>query len=59
METLNKEIKAKEEKLNKERGPGFSNDEFKNFVEQLKVKHTKYKKLNKELTDIKSEISLL
>lgn len=33
MGTLEQEVKEKQEKLYKERGPGFSNDEFKNFVE--------------------------
>ncbi|KRX08285.1 hypothetical protein PPERSA_01746 [Pseudocohnilembus persalinus] len=59
MTQLDKEVKEKQQKLEKERGPGFSNDEFKNFVEQLKVKHTKYKKLNKDLADLKAEVALL
>lgn len=40
-----KEVKAKEEKLEKERGVGYGVDDFKNFVEKLKVKNVKYKKL--------------
>lgn len=44
MESLEKDIKKKEEKLEKEMGPGFkSQDEFKNYANSLRDKTKKYK----------------
>jgi len=33
MASLEKDVKEKQDKINKERGPGFTQDEFKNHVE--------------------------
>ncbi len=60
MTTLEKQVKEREEKLEKERGPGFKNqDDFKNYANQLRDKTKKFKAMKDDMKELKNEIALL
>lgn len=60
MGSLEKQTKAKEEKLQKSKGVGFqSQDDFKNYATQLRDKTKKFKQLKEESKELQDELALL